>query len=249
MQYSRLDYKKTPAKLVVPATFYIFERICQLWPESSRVGMSAICDCENLGWAQFDLEVEKLFSDLMSDRLPIRIGHVRVVFVFFSFVHSFIVIFWNITCLCFIFLYLQNFPTWINVFCGYIFQNYSRYGSVCYGTKRASTWCVDALGELCALLSIFSLYSNSSDIVSNLLIIFFYMLSLAWQATSGRAVDSSQALDLGIVTHVIDSSVANNPRVRDERGKVAARIVSILNADTGRSKLVRKPTVVLSLQS
>ena len=83
MQYSRLDYKKTPAKLVVPATFYIFERICQLWPESSRVGMSAICDCENLGWAQFDLEVEKLFSDLMSDRLPIRIGHVRVVFVFF----------------------------------------------------------------------------------------------------------------------------------------------------------------------
>ena len=78
---------------------------------------------------------------------------------------------------------------------------------------------------------------------------FFFMLSLAWQATSGRAVDSSQALDLGIVTHVIDSSVANNPRVRDERGKVAARIVSILNADTGRSKLVRKPTVVLSLQS
>eukprot|EP01083_Nonionella_stella_P010962 31165_1 len=42
--------------------------------DCSRNGMIFIADCSNIGWVNFNIDMEKIFTKLMQDAYPLRVG-------------------------------------------------------------------------------------------------------------------------------------------------------------------------------
>lgn len=70
-----MDYYRFPAPFTRVACFYFFEKLLTLYGDDlGHGGLAMLADCSGMGWANFDLSMEKYFSEFMSDALPIKIG-------------------------------------------------------------------------------------------------------------------------------------------------------------------------------
>ena len=75
--FSSLDYDVVPPKQMILAFFYMFERLMRM--EGASVGMFFLAEAEGLGWKQFNLEVERIFSQFLSDTMPVRLDSLVMV--------------------------------------------------------------------------------------------------------------------------------------------------------------------------
>jgi len=69
--FSSIDYEVVPPHEMITTFYYLFERLMRT--DGAQVGLCFLAEADGVGWKQFNLEVERIFIQFLSNTMPIRL--------------------------------------------------------------------------------------------------------------------------------------------------------------------------------